>query len=115
MRFKKLGVVARGGIEPPTRGFSVRRRARLGAGKLKIRKSLPVGRPNRPARPSLSRTGMPLARSGRRSAHAGQRLARVRTELFPNRARRCRDPVAPVAPATGALLPFVDSSLYESG
>ena len=24
MRFKKLGVVARGGIEPPTRGFSVR-------------------------------------------------------------------------------------------
>ena len=27
----QLGVVARGGIEPPTRGFSVRRRARLGA------------------------------------------------------------------------------------
>ena len=30
MRFKKLGGVARGGIEPPTRGFSVRRRQRFG-------------------------------------------------------------------------------------
>ena len=33
MRFKKVEVVARGGIEPPTRGFSVRRRASLGATK----------------------------------------------------------------------------------
>ena len=38
MRFKKLGVVARGGIEPPTRGFSVRRRARFGASKPKTGK-----------------------------------------------------------------------------
>ena len=35
MSFMELGVVARGGIEPPTRGFSVRRRARFGASKPK--------------------------------------------------------------------------------
>ena len=52
-------VVARGGIEPPTRGFSVRRRARFGASKPKTAKGFLGGRPNRPARPSLSRTGSP--------------------------------------------------------
>ena len=46
-RFVGLRVVARVGIEPTTRGFSVRRRARLGAGKPKSGKSFPRCRPNR--------------------------------------------------------------------
>ena len=69
--------VARGGIEPPTRGFSVRRRARPGAGKPKKGKDLLDGRPNRPPRPSAYRTVTPRTRSARHSAHAGQQLARV--------------------------------------
>src|SRR5688500_4736646 len=84
MRFKNLGVVARGGIEPPTRGFSVRRRTRLAVAKPKTGKRFPAGRPNRPARPNPCRTGTPQARSGRHYAHASQRLARSRTEPFPN-------------------------------
>jgi hypothetical protein len=78
-------VVARGGIEPPTRGFSVQRRARFGASKPKTGNEFFPSRPNRPARPTPCRTGAPRARSQRRSTHASQRFARVRTELLPNR------------------------------
>ena len=49
-------VVARDGIEPSTRGFSIQRRARFGASKPKTGNEFPRGRPNRPARPSLFRT-----------------------------------------------------------
>jgi len=37
-----------GGIEPPSRGFSVRRTARLGSAKPKTGKGFLLGRPNRP-------------------------------------------------------------------
>jgi len=43
-------------IEPSTRGFSVARRARLGASRAKERNAFSTGRPNRPVRPSLFRT-----------------------------------------------------------
>jgi len=42
-----LGMVARDGIEPTTRGFSVARRARFGAGKAKKRNEFSRHRPNR--------------------------------------------------------------------
>jgi len=48
MRFKKLEVVARGGIEPPTRGFSVRRRAGLGVTNRKSGNAVSRGRPKCP-------------------------------------------------------------------
>jgi hypothetical protein len=53
-----LQVVARNGIKPSTRGFSVRRRTRLGARKPKKRKALSPRRPNRSRRPSRLRTGV---------------------------------------------------------
>jgi len=56
LRIIELEVVARDGIEPSTRGFSVRRRARFGESKPKIGDELSQGRPNRRARPSLFRT-----------------------------------------------------------
>jgi len=52
----ELEVVARDGIEPSTRGFSVRWRAEFGTSKLKTGNRFSTGRPNRPARPSLFRT-----------------------------------------------------------
>jgi len=53
-----LQVVARDGIEPSTRGFSVRRRARFDATKPKKRNALSPRRPNRSRRPSRLRTGI---------------------------------------------------------
>ena len=77
-------MVARGGIEPPTRGFSVARRARLRATKTKSANSLLLGRPNRPARPTLSRTlGLKSCRA-RRGAELVQRVTCIPNELFPN-------------------------------
>ena len=81
---RKLKWWPRGGIEPTTREFSVRRRARFRLTNPTTRKGFLAGRPNAPARPSAYRTGTPQACSARRSAHADQRLARDRTELFPN-------------------------------
>jgi hypothetical protein len=52
----ELEVVARDGIEPSTRGFSVARRARFGAGKLKKRNGFSRRRRNSPRRPNLFRT-----------------------------------------------------------
>ncbi len=54
-RIIELEVVARDGIEPSTRGFSVRRRARFGAPKPKNVEGFPRARPNRLARPSPCR------------------------------------------------------------
>ena len=85
MQFNNLEMVARDGIEPSTRGFSVRRRLRFGARKPKTGKEFLLGRPNRPPRPSLSRTETTTADRTRRRAHAGQRVASIATELFPNR------------------------------
>ena len=51
-----LEMVARDGIEPSTRGFSVARRARFGASKSKKRHEFSRRRPNRPVQPSLFRT-----------------------------------------------------------
>ena len=83
-------MVAGDGIEPSTRGFSVRRRARFGARKPKIGDAFPPRRPNRPARPSLYRTRAESSGRARAAAHVGQLLARITTELFPNRAERGR-------------------------
>ena len=83
----KSGGGGQGGIEPPTRGFSVRRSARPGARKPKTRNKFLAGRPNRSARPSPCRTGMLRARAAGRCAHARQRLVRVRTERFLNSPR----------------------------
>jgi hypothetical protein len=76
--------VARGGIEPPTRGFSVRRRARFGPTKRKSRNGFWRGQPNRATRPSLSRTGSPKARPKTRGPDPVQRSRRSATELLPN-------------------------------
>jgi hypothetical protein len=46
MGIKKLGVVARGRIELPTRGFSVQGRVPRGVPKPKTGKGFPAGRPN---------------------------------------------------------------------
>ena len=51
-----LEMVARDGIEPSTRGFSVARRAGFGVRKAKNRNEFSTGRPNRPRRPSPYRT-----------------------------------------------------------
>ena len=83
---QKLGVVARDGIEPSTRGFSVRRRARFGASKSKTGKGFPPVRPNRPSRPSPSRTGTVRTRLNFAAPQRGQRLTGIATEPFPNRA-----------------------------
>jgi hypothetical protein len=58
----------------------------------RTRRASAGGRPNRPARPSLSRTAKRQARPERRHCHAGQRLARDRTELFPNSPRSSHAP-----------------------
>jgi hypothetical protein len=86
MQFKKLEVVARDGIEPSTRGFSRRRRAGFGASKPKTGDEFSRGRPNRPARPSLFRTEPLKFRSTSWLLDPVQRLARIATERFPNRA-----------------------------
>jgi len=85
LRFKKLGVVARGGIEPPTRGFSVRRRARVCASKPKTGKGLLPGRPSRPARPNPYRTGRLKSCRTCPGVDPAQRLTGASTELSPNR------------------------------
>jgi len=84
MRIKKLEVVARVGIEPSTRGFSVRLRAQFGASKPKTGKDFLPGGPNRRSRPSLSRTGTPEFRPNPRGPDPDQRLARIATERFPS-------------------------------
>jgi hypothetical protein len=55
MRISELGVVARVGIEPTTRGFSVQGRAAGSLSKSNTRKGFPVHRPNRPAGPNRFR------------------------------------------------------------
>jgi len=90
-------VVARAGIEPSTRGFSRRRRARLGASKPKKRNEFSTSRPNRLARPSPYRTGAGKSCLSLAVPHPGQRLAGVATELFPNRAPNG------AAPGSGSL------------
>ena len=52
----ELEVVARAGIEPATRGFSVARSGRFGTSKPKIGEEFPLHRPNHLARPSAYRT-----------------------------------------------------------
>jgi hypothetical protein len=52
MGISKFEVVARDGIEPSTRGFSVQGRAPLGARRPKTGKGFSRTRPNRPPRPS---------------------------------------------------------------
>ena len=79
--------MARGGIEPPTRGFSVRRRARFGLTNPKAGKGYLLGRPNLPTRPNLSRTGAPKSWPKTRVPDPVQRVRCVATELFPNRRR----------------------------
>jgi len=80
-----LEVVARDGIEPSTRGFSIQRRARFGASKPKTANGIFTGRPNRPRRPSPCRTGTPKFRPNSRGPDPVQRLARIASEQFPNR------------------------------
>ena len=77
-------MVARAGIEPSTRGFSVPRRGRFGASKTKTGNGFPRGQPNRPARPSLFRPGFAKFRPNSRGPDPVQRLARIATELLPN-------------------------------
>ena len=85
-RIMELEVVAKVGIEPTTRGFSVRRRGRLGAGTAKTGKRFPLGRPNHPARPRPSRTGTLKTWAESWRANPVQRLRRITTEHLPNRA-----------------------------
>jgi len=84
LRIIELEVVARDGIEPSTRGFSVRRRARFGASKPKTGEEFSLRRPNRPGRPSLFRTGTGKSCLIFAAPKCGQRLATVATEPFPN-------------------------------
>jgi len=87
----ELGVVARDGIEPSTRGFSIQRRARFGASKSKTGNGFPLDRPNRPARPSPYRTARAVARlefckcPARSTAyrHRDRTLSEPRTERGP--------------------------------
>jgi hypothetical protein len=81
---KYFGMVARDGIEPSTRGFSVQRRARFGATKPKKRKGVPEPRPNRPRRPSPCRTPRRRPTEPGRGGHAGQRVVSIVTERGPN-------------------------------
>ena len=53
----RIGQCRSESIKPSTRGFSIRRRARLGASKPKTGKGFRRYGPNRPVRPSPSRTG----------------------------------------------------------
>ena len=79
-------MVARVGIEPTTRGFSVRRRGRFGVSKQKVGNAFPPRRPNRPRRPSPCRTGTLKTWAESWRANPVQRLRRITTELLPNRA-----------------------------
>jgi hypothetical protein len=77
---EQMSDLARDGIEPSTRGFSVRRRDRFGAGKPKKLEDFPQCRPNRPpdrahAEPRPGRPTEP-----QRGAHAGQQVTRIGTE-----------------------------------
>ena len=76
--------------QPSTRGFSITRRARLGARKAKKRNVFPRGRPNRPARPSLFRA--PGAGTDRlaQQVQQAQRRRRIAIELGPNRIPGCK-------------------------
>jgi len=84
MTFIELEVVARDGIEPSTRGFSVQRRDRFGGSKPKIGEEFSTGRPNRPPLPSPYRTGTPKIRPNSRGPDPVQRPASIATEPFPN-------------------------------
>jgi len=77
-------VVARGGIESPTRGFSVRRSGSTGATNPKTGKGFLRGRPNRPAQPNLSRTGSPKTWRNTGGPDPVQRVSRVATERLPS-------------------------------
>ena len=90
MQIIELEVMARDGIEPSTRGFSVRRRARLGVSKPKTGHAFPRKRPNHPARLSLCRTGTENPGRVRLTRHVVQRLRRIATEPGPNRAPGCK-------------------------
>jgi hypothetical protein len=80
----QLEMVARDGIEPSTRGFSVARRAALGARKPKKQLEFAAGRPNRPARPSPYRTTGTEADRAALQAQEAQRRLGIATERGPN-------------------------------
>ena len=80
-------MVARGGIEPPTRGFSVAGTPWVCRSKPKIGNDSFARALNRATRPNLSRTGTPKGRSCARKLDAFQRLVRSTTELGPIRER----------------------------
>ena len=71
--------------QPPTRGSSLRRKPRFGATKPKTGKGILFGRPNRPTRPSVSRTGSLNTGPNFGVPQRGQRLTGITTELLPNR------------------------------
>ena len=77
MNFIELEMAARDGIEPSTRGFSVRRRGRLGVNEAKNGDRFPVGRPKRPARPSRFRAQLIERRNER--APRGIRVKQLET------------------------------------
>ena len=114
MQIIELEVVARDGIEPSTRGFSVRRRPGFRASKPKTGDEFSRGRPNRPARPSPCRTGTPKFRPNSRGPDPVQRLAGIATELFPNRAPNWAAPGSGSLALT-ALRPAVRFTTLQSG
>jgi hypothetical protein len=97
MRFMELGVVARVGIEPSTRGFSVQRRARFGASKPKTGKGFTLGRPN-------SRGPDPV-----------QRLTGIATEPLPNRASSGPSGVRNSSPTSAKPPPRSERQHNEAG
>jgi hypothetical protein len=86
MRFIELELVARGGIEPPTRGFSVAGTVDPGAGKSKTRQSLSAGFGLGGTRPNPYRTISARFRRRGPYPHAAQRVAQATTDLGPSSA-----------------------------
>src|SRR5512144_2618497 len=84
---KDLGVVARDGIEPSTRGFSVRRSPTEPLSKRKKGKGARRRRPSRAPRPSPCRASFGPADQTPACCHARQRVAAIATERGPNRGR----------------------------
>ena len=94
MQFNDLELVARDGIEPSTRGFSIQQTRQFGASKSKTGKGFLLGRPNRLTRPSPCRTGGRESRLVLAAPQRGQRLTGIATELLPNRAPCCAESCA---------------------
>jgi len=75
MKFQKLEVVARDGIEPSTRGFSIQPRPSFGASKPKTGNEFSRGRPSRPTQPSPYRAQLTERRTER--ALRGKRVKEI--------------------------------------